>query len=125
MLGEGAGCAVLGTTGSLRIAGWGLAGADRWTDARDTALARAHIELVQIDATFGDVPALEGRPHVDARAVLGTAPASSEVLAFIAAVIALRRGEIRTALIGCARSRATTAALVLTTLESPHGSRAS
>ncbi len=124
-LGEGAGCAVLGTTGALRVAGWGLAGKGRWTDARDTALARAGVELVEIDATFGDVPALEGRPHVETRAVLGTAPASSEVFAFIAAALALRRGELRTALIGCARSSATTAALVLTTLESPHGSRAS
>jgi 3-oxoacyl-[acyl-carrier-protein] synthase II len=127
-LAEGAGCAVLGTSGPtsglpIRIAGWGLAGAGRWSDARDAALGRAGLAPTAIDATFGDAPAL-GRPHVDARAILGDAPAACDVFAFIAAVLALRRCEIRTALIGCARSSATTAALVLTTLESPDGSRA-
>jgi 3-oxoacyl-[acyl-carrier-protein] synthase II len=124
-LAEGAGCAVLGTTGTIRLAGWGLAGAERWGDARDAALDRAGLDASAIDATFGDLPALAGRPHLDTRVVLGDAPAASDVFAFIAAVLALRRGEIRTALVGCARSRATTAALVLTTLESPDGSRAS
>jgi 3-oxoacyl-[acyl-carrier-protein] synthase II len=125
---EGAGCAVLGTTGTIRLAGWGLAGADRFCDARDAALARAGLDASApdvIDATFGDLPDTTGRPHTGTRAVLGDAPATSDVFAFIAAVLALRRGEIRTALVGCARSRATTAALVLTTLEAPDGSRAS
>jgi 3-oxoacyl-[acyl-carrier-protein] synthase II len=135
-LSEGAGCAVLATSGTtsgtpngtasgplIRLAGWGLAGADRWLDARDAALAAACLDASAIDATFGDMPALASTPSVDPRAVLGDAPATSDVFAFIAAVLALRRGEIRTALIGCARSRATTSALVLTTQES-HGSRA-
>jgi 3-oxoacyl-[acyl-carrier-protein] synthase II len=121
---DAAACAALATSGTIRIAGWGLAGAGEWPAARDAALAGAALPAAAIDATYGDVPAIDGRPHLDPRTVLGMAPASSDMLALAAAVAALRRGAIASALVGCAGSTATTVALVLTTLESRDGSRA-
>lgn len=119
---DAAACAALATSGSIRVAGWGLAGAGRWDDARSAALAAAGLAPDAIDATFGDLPPLAGKPHCDPRRVVGHAPASSDMLALAAAVHALRSNALHTALVGSASGNATSVAVVLTTLESRHGS---
>jgi hypothetical protein len=117
-VGEGAACAVLGTTGTVRIAGWNIGAPGRFADTSRAALINARLRADDVEATFGDVP--PARRHVDPRTVLGYAPASSDVFAFVAAVHALRRGLIRVALIGHASGTAATCALVLTS-EPRHG----
>jgi len=121
-LGEGAACAVLATAGNgdaIRVAGWGLAGPDQFADAVARAASRAAIDERAIDGWFGTLPAPADRPRIDPALILGDALASSAAVAFVAAVIALRRGEVRTALVGAATGRSTTCAILLTTKE--HG----
>jgi len=120
--GEGAACAVLATErtdDAIRVAGWGLAGPGQFADAVTRAATRAGIDERAIDGWFGTLPAPADRPRIDPAIVLGDAIASSAAVAFVAAVLALRRGEVRTALVGTANGISTTCAILLTTTE--HG----
>ncbi len=100
---DAAACVVLARRGSIRIAGTGLAGAGRGDEAMDQALAAAGIERRSVEVQFD-----EGA---------GASPS-----AFLDAVRGLRRGDIKTAVVASTGGSAMTCALVLTTLESRHGS---
>jgi 3-oxoacyl-[acyl-carrier-protein] synthase II len=97
---EGAACVVLATTGTLRVAGWGLAGPGDGEAAIARALATAAV--AQPAARFDE-------------------PAGASPRALVSAVRALRAGEHTTCLVTSVHGTATTCALVLTTLESTDG----
>lgn len=100
---DAAACVVLVRSGSIRIAGTGLAGVGRGDDAILQALSAAGIVRSNVEVQFDEEA--------------GASPS-----AFVAAVRALRRDSLRTALVASTRGSAMTCALVLTTLESRHGS---
>jgi 3-oxoacyl-[acyl-carrier-protein] synthase II len=99
---DGAACVVLGTAGTIRIAGWSIGAPGAFAETCEHA--RAMAELDDVDATYGDAS------HNGA---------AGSVVTFVDAVTALRRGEHRRVLVGHATGGAT-CALVLT-MESPHG----
>ena len=100
---DAAACVVLARSGAIRVAGTGMAGVGRGDDAIAQALAGAGISRAAVEVQFD-----EGA---------GASPS-----ACLDAVRALRRGDLHTALIASTRGSAMTCALVLTTLESRHGS---
>ena len=125
--GEGAGCLVLGRKDTaeqrrapLVVAGWGLAGPGDLGVAARGALAMAGLDPGDLDAAFGSdsEQALEdalGRtlPRRDPAGVLGHAPAAGPALACVAAVQALRRRQMNTALVTTATGASTSCAVIL------------
>ncbi len=97
---DGAACAVLGMTGSIRIAGWSIGAPGAFAETSRDACAMA--DVTALDATY-----------------VGGPGASTSVASFVTAVSALRGGEHRAVLVGH-DSGGATCALVLT-VESSHG----
>jgi 3-oxoacyl-[acyl-carrier-protein] synthase II len=100
---EGASCVVLGITGDIALAGWGMAGPGRVGDAVEQALAMARLDS-DVDARF-DVPG--------GMTERGLMPADASAAAFARAVLSLRGGGIRSALVTSSAGRSTTCAVVL------------
>ena len=124
--GEGAACLVLGRAGvrprpgATAVAGWGLAGPGDLDIAVARALDMAGLEADDLGEAFGadEAHVLEtalGRaiPRRDPSSVLGHAPAAGPALACVAAVQALRQGEIETALVTTATGDSVSCAVVL------------
>ena len=119
--GEGAGCVALaregfGGAGSeprIALAGWAIDGPGRLGQAVEQALDMAGLAQDDLGAAF--VPD-------DLAPVLGRGDASSSALACVAATLALRRGEIDTALVTTGQDRPTPCALVLAVKGRDHGS---
>jgi 3-oxoacyl-[acyl-carrier-protein] synthase II len=135
---EGAASLVLGTARVPRgagapppviLAGWGLAGPGLLRLAVDQAMHRAGTSVADLGSIHGSAPpedvaaALGLRrlpcPLVDQAARSGRAPAVSSLLGAVAAVLSLRRGAARTALIIATGGRCASLALVLKPGESP------
>jgi hypothetical protein len=108
----------------INLAGWGYAGPQYLKTAVDEALARAGLQLRDIEKVFGIDKTRQWEPiarsaglppsPIDHTATLGWAPSASAVLAAVQAFTALRRGEIRRALVISSAGTAVTAALILT-----------
>jgi 3-oxoacyl-[acyl-carrier-protein] synthase II len=133
--GEGAGCLLLGAAdppapemegppNAPLLAGWGLAGPGDLAGAIRQALDRARLQPADVEAVFGgDNPkqvsaALGGSrgatsDRQDVTAVLGDSRAAAPALACVAAVLALRRGRPRVALVTDARGSSAAAAVIL------------
>jgi 3-oxoacyl-[acyl-carrier-protein] synthase II len=100
---DAAACVVLARSGVIRVAGIGLAGVGRGNDAIAQALVAADVARGAVEVQFD-----EGS---------GASPSG-----LLDAVRALRRGALHTVLVASTHGSAMTCALVLTTLESQHGS---
>jgi len=131
---EGAACLLLASGGSqfserpgiprVNLAAWSYAGPRCLKKAVDEALAMAGLELKDIDRVFGidrtgqwKPIAEQGSRHASAvnhTATLGYATSASAALAAVQAFIAIRRGEIRRALVISSAGTAVTTALILT-----------
>jgi hypothetical protein len=109
---EGAGCVLLSKLAKrsarnerrVELAGWALGGSDAPDDTVARALDMAGVRRDDCQAAFG--------PESLAP-VLGPGEASSSVLGCAVATLALRRGEIETALVTATGERAAAVALVL------------
>jgi 3-oxoacyl-(acyl-carrier-protein) synthase len=131
---EGAACLLLASGSSafaqrpgvprVDLAGWGFAGPGCLRVAVDEALAMGGISLDQIGGVFGidrtqqwaaiaETVGMD-RHTVDVTGILGDAPSTVTVLAAVHALISLRRGDIRHALVISAAGTAATTALVFT-----------
>jgi 3-oxoacyl-[acyl-carrier-protein] synthase II len=131
---EGAACLLLASATAgfaerpdaprITLSGWGFAGPACLQTAVDEALAMAGTSLDQIDGVFGidrtlqwgaiaEKAALDKFP-VDPTGVVGNATSTSVVLAAVQAVMSLRRGELRRALVISAAGTAVTTALLFT-----------
>ncbi|WP_437588891.1 beta-ketoacyl synthase N-terminal-like domain-containing protein [Sorangium sp. So ce1000] len=131
---EGAACLLLASADSklterpgvprVNLAGWAYAGPRNLKTAVDEALAMAGLRLNDIDKVFGIDKTGQWEPiaerasregsTVDNSATLGYATSMSAALAAVQAFIAVRRGEVRRALIISSAGTAQTTALILT-----------
>jgi 3-oxoacyl-[acyl-carrier-protein] synthase II len=112
---------------AVRLAGWGMAGPGRLDDAIERALAMAGVVRREVELWCGsaepDRAHAERRdwyadlPRLDPTRVLGTAEASSGVVACIAGVLALRERRAKVALVTSNSSRSAECALVLAAAE--------
>jgi len=126
-LGEGAGCLLLAReadaavdAGTVWVSGWGMAGPGCLGTAATAALTMAGLQSEDLDGVFGSdsEQVLEealGRAvsRCDTAPVLGHAPAAGPALACVAAVQALRRGQMNTALVTTATGASTSCAVIL------------